>query len=227
MPNPLQSAIGSTLALIFDMDGVIIQSNPLHSEAWTAFNRRYGVETTDAMLLDMFGKRNDDIIRSFFGEGLSPEEIAARGAAKEQLFREMAVGRVEEMLTPGLRRFLDRHRASPMALASNAEPENIGFILGEAALGRYFQAVLDGHLVKRPKPYPDLYLLAAERLNARPGDCIVFEDSYSGVEAARGAGMRVVGIRSTHSELPGCDFEVDDFLSEDLEAWLITQMRTV
>ena len=85
MYNSTQSAgrLADGLALIFDMDGVIVDSNPLHREAWILFNRRYGVETTDAMLQRMYGRRNDQIVRDFFGEGLPAEEVAARGAAKE------------------------------------------------------------------------------------------------------------------------------------------------
>jgi beta-phosphoglucomutase family hydrolase len=209
--------------LIFDMDGVLVDSNPAHRQAWEAFNRRYGMETTEAMQQFMYGKRNDEIVRGFFGDDLTAGEVAARGAAKERLYREMVAGKVDGMMPAGLRRFLDAHRSAPMALASNAEPENIAFVLEESGLAKYFRVVVDGHQVERPKPFPDIYLRAAELLGEAPGDCIVFEDSYSGVEAARAAGMRVVGLRTTHGELPGADIAIDDFLSEELEAWLGAQ----
>ena len=95
------------LALIFDMDGVIIDSNPMHREAWAAFNRRYGIETTEAMQERMYGRRNDQIVRDFFGEGLSPEEVAGLGAAKEELYRAMIGERLGEFLVPGIRDFLE------------------------------------------------------------------------------------------------------------------------
>ena len=215
MFHPLQSGLkplfGLTpqprrnLAFIFDMDGVLIDSNPAHREAWEAFNRRYGVETTEAMYRFMYGRRNDEIVRGFFGEDLPAGEVAARGAAKERLYREMIAGKVDRMMPAGLRRFLEARRGAPMALASNAEPENVAFVLKESGLAKYFRVVVDGHQVRRPKPFPDIYLRAAELLGEPPGNCIVFEDSYSGVEAARAAGMRVVGIRTTHRELPGAD----------------------
>jgi len=227
--DPLQSesyaGLGHGLALLFDMDGVIVDSNPFHRQAWAAFNRRFGLETTDAMQQFMYGRRNDEIVRGFFGGGLSVEEVAARGAAKERLYREMAAGKVEQMLSPGLRPFLERRRGAPMAVASNAEPANVKFILREAGLAPYFRAIVDGHQVRRPKPFPDVYLRAAELLEMPPANCIVFEDSYSGVEAARAAGMRVVGVLTTHSELPGADLAIPDFLSEELETWLGTQTR--
>jgi beta-phosphoglucomutase len=217
--------IPSALALIFDMDGVIVDSNRVHREAWVGYNRGFGLDTTEAMLQFMYGKRNDEIVRRFYGEDLAAEEVERHGADKERLYREMIAGKVEAMLTPGLRSFLGRHSGAPMAVASNAEPANVEFILGEAGLAPYFRAVVDGHQVSRPKPFPDVYLRAAELLEVSPGRCIVFEDSYSGVEAARSAGMKVVGVSSTHSELPGAELVIDDFLSGDLESWLKTQSR--
>ncbi|MGA3098974.1 MAG: HAD family phosphatase [Bryobacteraceae bacterium] len=211
------------LAWIFDMDGVIVDSNPAHRRAWEAFNRRYGLETTEAMYRFMYGRRNDEIVRGFFGDGLPAAEVAARGAAKERLYREMIAGKVDGMMPAGLRGFLEARRGAPMALASNAEPENIAFILKESGLAKYFRVVVDGHQVERPKPFPDIYRRAAELLGEPPANCIVFEDSYSGVEAARAAGMRVVGLRTTHKELPGADIAIDDFRSEELEAWLGAQ----
>ena len=227
MFDPLQSGLDSRLApglaLIFDMDGVMVNSNGIHRETWTLFNRRFGLETTEAMLQFMYGRRNDEIVRGFFGENLPAAEVAGRGAAKERLFRETMAGRVEEFLTPGLRGFLERHRQAPMAVASNAEPENVRFILEEATLAPYFHAVVDGHQVRRPKPFPDIYLRAAQLLDTPPADCIVFEDSHSGIEAALAAGMRVAGIGSTHADLPGAALTVDSFLSPELEIWLEAQ----
>ena len=214
-------------ALIFDMDGVIVDSNPLHRESWEAFNRRYGLETTEAMHQSMYGKRNDEIVRNFFGDLLPEGEVYARGRAKEQLYREMIAGRIESMLVPGLRDFLDRHRGLPLAVATNAEPENVAFVLDETHLRQYFQVIVDGHQVKRPKPHPDVYLRAAELLGVEPAKCVVFEDSYSGVEAAVAAGMPVVGILTTYVNLPGTALCVDNFSSGDLDSWLQAQMQSV
>ncbi len=215
------------IALIFDMDGVIVDSNPMHRESWVAFNRRYGLETTEAMHESMYGKRNDEIVRNFFGDHLSAGEVYARGRAKEQLYREMIVGRAESMLVPGLRDFLERHRDLPLAVASNAEPENIAFVLDETGLRPYFRVIVDGHQVDRPKPYPDVYLRAAELLGVEPAKCIVFEDSHSGVAAGVAAGMPVIGIRTTFVNLPGTTLTVDNFSSGDLDSWLLSQMRSV
>ena len=215
------------IALIFDMDGVIIDSNPLHRQAWAAFNRRYGLETTEEMQLRMYGKRNDQIVRDYFGEGITPEEVDARGRAKERLYREMLTGRTEEMLVPGLRAFLERYRDLPMGVGSNAEPENIALVLDETGLRRYFRAVVDGHQVRHAKPHPEVYLRVAELLETDPAECVVFEDSHSGAAAAVAAGMRVIGISTTDDNLSGTFITIDNFRSGDLDLWLQAQIRPV
>jgi len=215
------------IALIFDMDGVIVDSNPMHRESWVAFNRRYGLETTEEMHQFMYGKRNDQIVRDFYGDGITVEEVDARGRAKERLYREMMAGRTEEMLVPGLRAFLERHRDLPMGVGSNAEPENVAYVLDEAGLRRYFRAVVDGHQVHNPKPHPEVYLRVAELLETEPANCIVFEDSHSGAAAAVAAGMRVIGLCTTFVNLPGAVLTIDNFLSGDLESWLQAQMPSV
>jgi len=114
-----------------------------------------------------------------------------------------------------------------MAVASNAEPANINFLLDRAGLSGFFRAVVDGHQVRRPKPDPECFLLAAKRLGVAPEDCIVFEDSHAGVAAGAAAGMRVIGLRTTHVNLPQAVLTVDNFLSGELELWLQARMRRV
>lgn len=205
------------------MDGVIIDSNPFHRRAWAQYNRRFGIETDEAMQQRLWGRRNDDIVRDFFGEQLTSEEIQVHGAAKERLFRE-AIGPVlNEALVPGVREFLERHRCMSMGLATNAEPANAQFLLEIAQLAAYFRAVVDGHQVDRPKPYPDIYLRAAELLETAPPNCVVFEDSVAGIQAARGAGMSVVGVTTTHDHLPDVDLEIKNFNTPELEPWLASR----
>lgn len=214
-------------ALIFDMDGVIVDSNPVHREAWEIYNRRLGIETTEEMQQRMYGKRNDQIVRDYMGTELSDAEVVEHGAAKERLFRELIGPKLESAIVPGLREFLQRYQGNPMAVATNAEWENVTFVLETAKLSQFFQVVVDGHQVNLPKPAPDIFLKAAELLGAEPRKCIVFEDSYSGVEAGLAAGMQVVGIRTTHHDLPGARIAVDDFRSPELETFLRATMATI
>lgn len=222
----------SGIALIFDMDGVIVDSNPLHREAWLAYNRRFGIETDEAMQQRMYGKRNDEIVRDFFGASLSGEQVTAHGAAKESLYREMMGPRLSDSLVPGVTRLLQQRNGTPVGLATNAERANVDFVLdgvmaGGAPLRSRFDAVVDGQQVGRPKPAPDIYLRVAELLQADPRNCIVFEDSHAGVEAALAAGARVVAIRTTHKEFKNVGLAVDDFLSPELKPWLEAQKPVV
>jgi beta-phosphoglucomutase len=221
------SGLAKGLAMVFDMDGVLVDSNPTHVTAWEIFNRRYGLETTDAMRENMYGRRNDEIVRDYFGDQLTPEEVFARGAAKEELYRQLIADKMEEILMPGIRSFLEFHRGDPMAVASNAEPANVEFTLERAGLRHFFRVVVDGHQVRHPKPHPDVYLRAAQLLGIAAENCLVFEDSYSGVQAARAAGARVIGVLTTHGDLPGAELTIDNFGSESLEPWLRTQKPVV
>jgi beta-phosphoglucomutase len=218
-------SLSKARAFLFDMDGVIADSNPYHRLAWEAFNRQHGLETTEAMQQRMYGKRNDQIVRDFFGAGLADEEVTARGAAKEALYREMIADRVESMLVPGLREFLEQYRDTPKAVASNAEPANVDFLLQQTGLRPYFQVVLNGHQVSHPKPDPEIYLKAAELLQTEPAACIVFEDSHSGVAAGRAAGMRVIALSTTFGYLPDTVLTIDNFRSRELQEWLAAEDR--
>jgi len=212
------------MAMALDMDGVIVDSNPLHTQVWTEYTRRFGIEAGHTLAERMYGRRNDEIVRDFFGPGLSVDEIAAHGAAKEALYREMLGPRLAETLVPGVREFLGRHAGLPVGLATNAEPANVNFILDRGGLREYFRVIVDGHQVRHAKPHPEIYLRTAELLSVAPRNCIVFEDSFSGIAAAQAAGTRIVGLRTTHRELPGAYLAIDDFRAPQLEAWVRAQV---
>jgi beta-phosphoglucomutase len=178
----LQLAPG--LALIFDLDGVVVDSMPLHELAWQRYLESLGVAAHDVSSR-MHGRRNDEIFRDFLGPDADPRELLAHGAAKERLFREMMRGQLENFLVPGIAAWLKRTVGAPVALASNAERPNIDFVLDGADLRTYFQVIVDGSQVPSPKPAPDVYLRAAHELGIPPRNCIVFEDSPVGVAAAR------------------------------------------
>lgn len=225
MSNTPPSAPVAVRALIFDMDGVIIDSNPLHRAAWLEYNRRHGIETTDAMQARMYGKRNDEIVRDFFGASLTDAEVTRHGADKERLYREMMSPRIADALVPGLRDFLAIHRDLPLALATNAEPANVDFVLDDARLRDFFRVIVDGHQVSRPKPHPEIYLRAADLLGVPPESCLVFEDSHTGVDAGLSAGMRVIGLSTTHEDLPGVALQVASFHDPALEPWLDARLQ--
>ena len=217
------------LAFVFDLDGVIVDSNRVHSDCWRAYLRRHGLKTPEGFDQMMFGRHNSEIVRLVFGQGLDPAEIDRHGAEKEKLYREMMGPVLDRHLVPGLAAFLRRHDGVPMAVATNGEPANAAFILERGGLRAFFRVVIDGAQVERPKPDPEIYLQAAERLGVTPANCIVFEDSITGVKAARAAGTRVVAIETTHraSELAPVAISIRNFLDPALEPWLSAQRRVV
>src|SRR5437660_12905138 len=116
------------------MDGVIIDSNPIHRQVWALYNRRFGIDTDEVMQQRMYGRRNDEIVQDFFGEHLTPDEVRAHGAAKERLFRETIAAQINEALVPGVREVLERHHDPPIGPATHAEPANAEFRLAPSHL---------------------------------------------------------------------------------------------
>jgi HAD superfamily hydrolase (TIGR01509 family) len=210
--------------MIFDLDGVLIHSMPLHVLAWERYLEGLDVHVANVEER-MHGKRNAELVRDFIRGDLSEETVFEHGAAKERLFRAMVLeAGVERYRVPGVLEFLERHAGIPKGVGSNAEPANIDFVLDHFGLRPFFQAIVNGLQVKRPKPFPDIYLEAAAQLEAEPCDCIVFEDSPVGIEAARAAGMRVVGVETTPTIFQGVDLHIQDFLDPQLDPWISAQI---
>lgn len=210
-------------ALVFDLDGVIVDSNAIHVRAWERYLAMHGRPLPPRPDSLIFGRHNDEIVRALFGDHLSPEQVAAHGAAKEALYREMMRPLLGQRLVPGLVEFLERWSHLPLAVASNAEHANVEFVLEEAGLRRFFRVVVDGQQIRTPKPDPEIYHVVAQQLGVTPQSCVVFEDSPAGVAAARAAGARVVGVLTTYKELPGVTLAVRDFRDPELEQWLRSQ----
>jgi beta-phosphoglucomutase len=207
-------------AFIFDMDGVIVDSTSAHVEAWKLYLQSHGL-SADGIESRMLGKHNDELVRDFFaGRELSEQDIFEHGARKEQIYRDMMAPVLPGNLVPGVTEFIQRHRDRSMGLATNAEPANVEFVLTTAGLRWYFGAIVNGQQVERPKPAPDIYLHVAGLLGVKAEDCVVFEDSPAGIQAARSAGMRVVGLTTTCPDLNGVDLAIPNFLEPELETWL-------
>ncbi len=205
------------------MDGVLVHSMPLHTEAWEQYLTRSGKQVPD-LESRMHGKRNAELVVDLFGSGLSDDVIFQHGAEKEKLWRELMLERgIEQYRVRGLDSFLQRYRQVPKAIGTNAEPANIEFVLKHFGLADHFPVAVDGQQVPRPKPFPDIYLKCAEKLGVHPKNCIVFEDSPTGIEAGRAAGMRLVAVETTPTQFVGVDLQISDFDTPALDSWLQTQ----
>jgi len=211
--------------MIFDLDGVLVHSMPLHTLAWERYLEGLGV-TVEDLEARMHGKRNPELVREFLDANATDDVAIAHGAAKERLFRElMHEAGFAQFEIPGLIGFLERYRHVPKAIGSNAEPANIDFTLNQFDLRRFFDVTVNGMEVERPKPFPDIYLKAAALIGKQPKDCIVFEDSPPGAEAGIAAGMRVVGVETTPTQFRGVALRIRDFNDPALEPWIQAEFR--
>jgi len=202
-----------THAFLFDMDGVIIDSNPFHKISLRQFCQQHGYDLTDDQLREkIYGRTNKDWIPNVFGN-ISSELVAQYGEEKEALFREMYKDDIEPL--KGLVDFLVKMDAAgiPRAIGTSAPRSNVDFTLEKTHTAKYFTTILDESFVKKGKPDPEIYLKAAAALNIEPKYCVVFEDSLAGVASGKAAGCKVVGITTTHTpdELFEADLIAPDF----------------
>lgn len=200
-------------AFIFDMDGVIVDSNPYHKIALQQFCAKHGHPLDEEQLRTrIYGRTNKEWIAQLFGQ-LTPEQVAAYSDEKEAIFRNLFKNDIKPM--KGLIAFLERLNASaiPRAIGTSAPRANVDFTLSKTGTARFFSIILDESYVNHGKPNPEIYLKVAEALNLPPQQCVVIEDSMSGVAAGKQAGSKVIGITTTHSraELGSTDMIIDDF----------------
>jgi beta-phosphoglucomutase len=184
--------------VIFDMDGVLVDSYHAHFESWQRVAAEQGVPYTEKDFAWSFGRTSREIIKGTWKRpDYSDEEIRAIDARKEALFREI-IGR-DFPVMDGARELVDAVRAAGfrVAVGSSAPPENVTLVLERLGGRQMFDAVVNGMDVQRGKPDPQVFLLAAERAGAKPRECVVVEDARPGIEAARRAGMASVALVST------------------------------
>ena len=211
-------------ALIFDMDGTIVDNMAFHTKSWVTFFERRGRDIdADEFFRTTAGRQGKEIIRSHMGEHLADEEVATLNHEKEAVYRELYAPHLKAV--PGFAELIEQAQLQHIALAvgTAAPPANVEFTLDGLDLRRHFDAIVGATDVARGKPHPDVFLEAARRCGAQPGNCIVFEDAPLGVEAARRAGMRCVVITTTLPAESFAEFDnviaiVDDFASLSLDA---------
>ena len=184
--------------VIFDMDGVLVDSGPAHHESWQMLARKHGLDVSAERFHQTFGRTSRDIIRTIWGESTTDEQVRRLDEEKEALYRALISQHVP--LMPGCRKLLARleNAGLLLAVATSGPPENLEFVLSEGLIANYFEATVDGFEIARGKPAPDGFLLAAERLGLLPASCVVVEDAPVGIESARAAGMPAIGLVGTH-----------------------------
>jgi HAD superfamily hydrolase (TIGR01509 family) len=207
-------------ALIFDLDGVVVDSHPAHLCAWKTLLASLGklVPNHDLQFV-LEGQKREDILRHFLGE-LTDEQLEAYGARKETLFKDAASGL---QAVNGVLEFLDQVEGEglPIALASSASRNRVEYTLEQLGLTGRFRVVVTGSDVVKGKPDPALFHAAADGMGVEPSGILVCEDAVNGVEAAKTAGMRCLAIaangRTQLLQKAGADKIVPDFTATSLD----------
>ena len=190
-------------AVLWDMDGTLIDSEQFHWISWRDTLGDEGITITHEQFLSSFGQRNDSILPQWLGAAASPERMARIANAKEELYRNL-VRRNGISPLPGVADWVRRlHKDGWLqAVASAAPRANIDAILEALLATDIFQAIVSAEDVHHGKPDPEVYLLAASRVGVPPERCIVVEDAAAGVEGAHRAGMRSIGVSRNGHPLP-------------------------
>jgi beta-phosphoglucomutase len=201
-------------AAIFDMDGTLIDNNKYHFKAWKDLFKKYNRPEVTVKLFNekLSGVPGMAIMREFFSE-FNEDDMQRMFDEKSRNYREEFASVAAPI--KGLIPFLSNLRQAGVktAIATSAAVNNIDFVMSHVPIKQYFDVIIDGPHVTQPKPHPDIFLKAAKSLDIEPQHCVVFEDSLSGVKAADAAGMKIVGITTTHTaqELQPADLTIPDY----------------
>lgn len=182
-------------AVIWDMDGTLVDTAELHCSAWSAVAQQLNLPFTRADFAATFGKRNPEILRQLYGNRFSDQEIAELGERKEESYRAAASRQDVEPL-PGVRALVQilGQAGFKQAIGSSAPRANLDLILKLTKLAPLFDALVSMEDTQRGKPDPQVFLVAAERLGVSPAYCVVVEDAVAGVQAAKAGGMKCIGV---------------------------------
>ncbi len=212
------------LAVIFDMDGVLIDSYQAHFQSWQAMAAEAGLTLTLEQFGITFGRTSREIIAALWQDRrLSEEDVLALDNRKEALFRQILERDFPAM--PGVRELLQEIHDAGLALAvgSSGPPENVELALERLGDRSLWGAVVTGRDVTRGKPDPQVFSLAAERLGIVPGRCVVVEDARPGVAAAKAAGMACIGLASTGHKR--CELSQADRVVDSLDEISLAMLR--
>lgn len=212
----------SDVAVLFDLDGVIVDSRPHHLTAWDSLASERGLAPAPGYFTKTFGLRNDAILGGL-APGIAPAELRALAERKEALFREAARGRVEAL--PGVREllaWLDEQQV-PKAIVTSTPRENLDMIVDSLGIRARFQALVAEEDAAKGKPDPEGFLVAAARVGVEATRCVVIEDAPAGLRAAKAGGMRAIGVTTTHpaADLGDTDLVVESLAEEAVRTFIL------
>ena len=187
--------------VIFDMDGVLVDNRDIHIEAFVVLCKKYGVTLSKEKLFGVFGMGNDEILPIILPDKLIKEKgLRPLAEEKEAIYREIFEKTIAP--TPGLVPFLHAlpKEGFRTAVGSSGMEANVRFVLEKCGIADCFDAVVNGDMVTRCKPDPEIFLTASRLMQVPPTECVVIEDSFAGIQAARNAGMGVIAMATTFSK---------------------------
>lgn len=211
-----------TLLAIFDHDGVLVDSLAQHQQAWLELGAKAGLPVTAGFIHETFGMANPSIFRKLLGDSVTPADIASYTELKEACYRDLARGKIA--LMDGVRDLLDRLTAAGFLLAvgTSGIRANLELTIEEAGLEGRFAAIASAEDFTHGKPDPEVFLVAAGKAGVEPRHTVVFEDAIFGIQAAKAAGMRAVGVTTTNPAPilydAGADLVVETLAGFDVEA---------
>jgi beta-phosphoglucomutase family hydrolase len=209
LPDTTQSR-----GVIFDLDGVLVNTAPFHKKSWSDLADKQGFQITDQLFYTTFGMQNYQIIPMLAPTKLSPQKIQRLSEWKERRYRRLIKGKLT--LLDGARKLIDDLKTSGflLAIGTSTPLTNLNFILEQIPIRHCFDACVTGQDVTRGKPAPDTFLKAAKKLALPANRCVVVEDALQGVQAAKAAKMPVIALTTTRSRE---DLKQADLIVESLE----------
>ena len=188
-------------AIIFDLDGTMVDSLPYHHESWRIFFKNNNLEENDftEILKEYKGGGTLELMTSVFGNMYTKEELEKMTNDKEVIFRDIYKSKIYPI--EGLKKFLDNLKESNISLSigSNAIRKNVIMTIEELGITNYFSSIICGDEVSKGKPDPEMYIKTLSNLKVNKDECVIFEDSIEGVEAAKNADIKVIGVTSSQS----------------------------
>ena len=203
-----------TKAVIFDLDGTLINNNSFHLISWQRYLKKIGKDISEKEYkANINGRTNKDAVEYIYGRRMSDEEAMRYALEKEEIYMNLYKPLIKPVA--GLLEFLEelRQRNVPMAIATSGVQVNIDFLFDNIDIKKYFNVVLNSTHIQRGKPHPEIYLKTAAALNTAPKNCLVFEDAVVGIEAAHDARMKVIALATTHEkeELATADMVIENY----------------
>jgi HAD superfamily hydrolase (TIGR01509 family) len=208
-------------ALLFDMDGTIVDNSYYHSKARTLLFQKYGVILPSDESNPVLRGKTKELLNHFLGPGLTFEQIKLLENEKQSIYRDIYKNHIHEVkgFTHLVR--VAKQRGFAIALSTMGNNDNISFILDNLGVRNYFDTIIGGDRVKNGKPSPDIYQLTLASLGIEPEDAIAFEDTFEGAQAARKAGIHVIGVCTSHTPeefykwgIDVCVFDFEEYIEK-------------